>query len=287
MATNTSVDSKLSNYATKAEITDMATNTSVDSKLSNYATKNELSDYATKEELMDYATQEDITGIEHQLSNYATNTSVSHALANKQDVLVFDDAPHDGSTNPVTSQGIFNAINSAGGGKNILVNTGVLQQYSIPQYDSRGSWNRGRFEGNSELLLNIPEGQETLLLNPDANFATVGLFNIDLPVSELTAPYTYFKISTSSSERFDFIADPIAIVKNNLTYLINFEYGVVVGYKGNVPTIIGILKQSIYTGGEWYGYNNINRDISVFDTVVITFPVKVLVKSKSSVSLTD
>ena len=279
--------SQLAEYATKAEITDMATNTSVDSKLSNYATKNELSDYATKEELMDYATQEDITGIEHQLSNYATNTSVSHALANKQDVLVFDDAPHDGSTNPVTSQGIFNAINSAGGGKNILVNTGVLQQYSIPQYDSRGSWNRGRFEGNSELLLNIPEGQETLLLNPDANFATVGLFNIDLPVSELTAPYTYFKISTSSSERFDFIADPIAIVKNNLTYLINFEYGVVVGYKGNVPTIIGILKQSIYTGGEWYGYNNINRDISVFDTVVITFPVKVLVKSKSSVSLTD
>ena len=108
----------------------MATNTSVDSKLSNYATKNELSDYATKEELMDYATQEDITGIEHQLSNYATNTSVSQALANKQDVLVFDDAPQDGSTNPVTSQGIFNAIKTSGGGLSVFERPDLAEMIS-------------------------------------------------------------------------------------------------------------------------------------------------------------
>lgn len=94
--------SELSNYATKTDISDMATKT----ELANYATKTELGDYATKEELMDYATHDDITGIEQQLSNYATTASVSQALANKQDTLVFDDTPTADSQNPVRSGGI-------------------------------------------------------------------------------------------------------------------------------------------------------------------------------------
>lgn len=103
---------ELTNYATKSDISDMATKT----ELANYATKTELGDYATKEELMDYATQDDIEGVEQQLSNYATNASVSRALANKQDTLVFDDVPTANSQNPVRSAGIFNAIQNAGGG---------------------------------------------------------------------------------------------------------------------------------------------------------------------------
>lgn len=102
--------SQLAEYATKAEITDMATNTSVDSKLSNYATKEELTGYVTEEVLIDYATKEEVTGIEQQLSNYATNTSVSQALAQKQNTLVFDDVPTSDSQNPVRSAGIYSRL---------------------------------------------------------------------------------------------------------------------------------------------------------------------------------
>lgn len=273
--------SELSNYATKTDISDMATKT----ELANYATKTELGDYATKEELMDYATQDDISGIEQELSNYATNTSVSQALANKQDTLVFDDTPTADSQNPVRSGGIFNAIKNAGGGKNVLVNTGIMQSYSIRKHNSSGSYS-GTFSGQSELILNIPEGQETLLLNPDANLSTVGMFNIDLPVSELSGSYTYFKISVASDDGFEFGVGSIARISNNLLYFYTFEYGVVVGYNDNTPTVIGILQQKVFTGTDWVGKTNINKDISTFDTVVITFPVKVLVKSKSSVILT-
>lgn len=273
--------SELTNYATKTDISDMATKT----ELTNYATKTELGDYATKEELIDYATQDDITGIEQELSNYATNVAVSQALANKQDTLVFDDTPTADSQNPVRSGGIFNAIKNAGGGKNVLVNTGIMQSYSIRKHDSSGSYS-GTFSGQSELILNIPEGQETLLLNPDANFSTVGMFNIDLPVSELSGSYTYFKISVASDDGFEFGVGSNAHISNDLLYFFTFEYGVAVGYNDNTPTVIGILQQKVFTGTDWVGKSNINKDISTFDTVVITFPVKVLVKSKSSVVLT-
>ena len=69
--------------------------------------------YATKEELMNYSTQDDIDGIEQQLSNYATNISVSQALENKQDILTFDDMPISDSQNPVRSSGIKTAIETA------------------------------------------------------------------------------------------------------------------------------------------------------------------------------
>ena len=98
------------------QLSDYATNTSVDNKLTNYATKSELNNYATKDELMDYATQDDITGIEQQLGNYATTASVSLALANKQDVLTFDEVPMANSQNPVRSDGIYSAIQNASGG---------------------------------------------------------------------------------------------------------------------------------------------------------------------------
>ena len=66
--------------------------------------------FAKKEELMNYATQNDIEGIEHQLSNYATNISVSQALENKQDILTWDDEPTADGQNPVKSQGIYNFV---------------------------------------------------------------------------------------------------------------------------------------------------------------------------------
>ena len=66
--------------------------------------------YAKKTELMDYATQNDIEVIEQQLNNYATNSSVSQALENKQDILTFDDEPTVDSQNPVKSSGIKTAI---------------------------------------------------------------------------------------------------------------------------------------------------------------------------------
>ena len=69
--------------------------------------------YAKKEELMNYATQNDIEGIEQQLSNYATNISVSQALENKQDILTWDDEPTADSQNPVRSSGIKAAIVTA------------------------------------------------------------------------------------------------------------------------------------------------------------------------------
>ena len=47
------------------------------------------------------------------LSPYATKTEVTSALAGKQDTLTFDNAPTQGSTNPVTSGAVYNALRAS------------------------------------------------------------------------------------------------------------------------------------------------------------------------------
>ena len=46
------------------------------------------------------------------VDTYATKTELNNGLSGKQNTLTFDSAPTSGSTNPVTSGGVFSAINS-------------------------------------------------------------------------------------------------------------------------------------------------------------------------------
>ena len=46
------------------------------------------------------------------VDTYATKTELNNGLSGKQNTLTFDSAPTSGSTNPVTSGGVFSAINT-------------------------------------------------------------------------------------------------------------------------------------------------------------------------------
>lgn len=127
-ATNEDVDQKLTDYATKTDISDMATKTELaeyvkTESLSDYATKQELGTYATKEELSGYVTEEELGTYvtEDDLVSYVTEDELSQATSNlatkeelnsKQNTLQFDATPTEGSSNPVTSDGIYNALQS-------------------------------------------------------------------------------------------------------------------------------------------------------------------------------
>ena len=76
--------------------------------------------YATKLELNNYPTRQYIE------TEYATKTE----LNTKQDTLIFDTAPKLGSTNPVTSEGIYNAIQNSGGDTNYNKLCSVKLRYS-------------------------------------------------------------------------------------------------------------------------------------------------------------
>jgi len=59
--------------------------------------------------------------------NIISEVSVRAALALKQDTLTFDNTPTNGSTNPVTSEGVYNAIqNSEGAVSSVNSQTGVV-----------------------------------------------------------------------------------------------------------------------------------------------------------------
>ena len=139
-------------FAKKTDITNFVTDEQVNTKLSSYALKSEIPDtsgLATKEELTTYETKanaeqtfakkSDITNfvtdeqVNNKLSDYETSTHANETFAtktdlnsansqivslseSKQDKLTFDDTPMEGSQNPVTSGGIYTALQNAGGG---------------------------------------------------------------------------------------------------------------------------------------------------------------------------
>lgn len=71
------------------------------------------------------------TEIDAMVANYYTKTEMDTALVAKQDVLTFDTTPIAGSTNPVTSGGIYTALNSlASGGIRFNPSENTVQVYN-------------------------------------------------------------------------------------------------------------------------------------------------------------
>ena len=117
--------------------------------------------YATKLELNNYPTQQYVEG------QYATKTE----LNTKQDLLVFDTVPKLGSTNPVTSEGIYNAIQNSGGDTNYNKLCSVKLRYS----DDTNNPNEG-YDQTVDILANGKDGDlirygysdfDVQLSNPD------------------------------------------------------------------------------------------------------------------------
>lgn len=69
----------------------------------------------------------DVEGCLNQLNQVKADTeAVENALAAKQDKLTFDSAPKSGSSNPVTSGGVYTAINSGIGAANVYATAEVV-----------------------------------------------------------------------------------------------------------------------------------------------------------------
>ena len=120
----------MSSYALKSEIPDTS-GLATKQELTTYETKaNAEQTFAKKTDIVNFVTDEQV---DNKLSNYETSTHANETFAtktdlnsvnsqigslseSKQDKLTFDDTPTEGSQNPVTSAGIFTAIQNAGGG---------------------------------------------------------------------------------------------------------------------------------------------------------------------------
>lgn len=65
-----------------------------------------------------------------------TKTQVDSALSGKQNALTFDSTPTQGSTNPVTSDGIYDALQSKANTSTTLSGYGITDAYTKTQVDS-------------------------------------------------------------------------------------------------------------------------------------------------------
>ena len=104
-------------FATKSEIAGFMTETAADNKYETQA--HASATYATKSEIPDVSALETQA---HANATFATKSEISEtyatkaALQTKQNTLTFDLAPQLGSSNPVTSSGIYQAIQAVSGG---------------------------------------------------------------------------------------------------------------------------------------------------------------------------
>lgn len=93
----------INNYVTTGNLTEALTAYAKLTDIADMATKTELSGYATKSEIEGLVTNEELTSA---IADLATKTE----LGQKQDKLTFDNTPTAGSNNPVTSGGVYEAL---------------------------------------------------------------------------------------------------------------------------------------------------------------------------------
>lgn len=126
-----------STYAKKTDIPDVSgfvTKTVADE---TYAKKDEIpsdvltkteadSTYATKSEIPDVSGFITESEVDNKLLNYVDDEEFNTSIMNKQDKLTFDDTPTQNSQNPVTSTGIWGALQLISGGSGYDELTEVL-----------------------------------------------------------------------------------------------------------------------------------------------------------------
>ena len=103
-------------FAKKSDITNFVTDEQVDTKLSSYETSTHANEtFATKTELN------------------STNSQIESLSNSKQDKLTFDDTPTENSQNPVTSMGVYTALQNigSGGGIDTTLQTIPTIQYKL------------------------------------------------------------------------------------------------------------------------------------------------------------
>ena len=84
------------------------------------------STYATKEEIPNVSNFITESEVDNKLSNYVDDEEFNTSMMNKQDKLTFDDIPTQNSQNPVTSTGIWGALQLISGGSGYDELTEVL-----------------------------------------------------------------------------------------------------------------------------------------------------------------
>lgn len=167
--------SDIENLATKQELTnglnEKVSTTTFDSTVAGLATKEELTTYETKANAeQTFAKKTDIANfvtdeqVDNKLSDYETSTHANETFAtktelnstnsqivslseSKQDKLTFDSTPTENSQNPVTSGGVYVALQNIGGGGGGLDTT--LQTIPTIQYKLSVETNTGYDEPES------------------------------------------------------------------------------------------------------------------------------------------
>ena len=172
--------------------------------------------YATKEELAEEIggladTYVEWRDVDHSLNSQSTNpidnNTVTHMfdrmgqdIAGKQDILTFDSTPTEGSTNPVTSDGIYNALIST---PNAVIYKGFVQNgISFPKIITLSDGKQAKdiinsIEANKDVYIevNLNDGYDPVRFR----FSGSSRYNI----SETDYDCVYQFISTYDSPQLD------------------------------------------------------------------------------------
>ena len=170
--------------------------------------------------------------------------AVTDALATKQDTLTFDNAPTSGSDNPVTSGGIFSAIESAKGAAGLaeaLLDTdsaGAEQEFSLRKSGGDGGAYFRRLLGNTKAFNQMIE-------NGDFSNGTTGwAYSSGAVVSVVDEVVTLHLDATGSTQQLN-------LTKLAFPYVTGHKYHILAFVKcNNASTQMAIIP----TGSSADGY---------------------------------
>lgn len=143
---------------------------SIASSSNKLATSNELSSLGTAIDGRLDALEDTIPSSASLQNQLITETGLTTALQGKQDTLTFDDTPTEDSSNPVTSDGIKDAIDDTAAdiyevmGKNGAKNLLPFDLNELKRLNTSGTWNGASYTNNGV----------TFVINSDNTISTSG-----------------------------------------------------------------------------------------------------------------
>lgn len=223
---------------------------------------NELRERIAEEEQVREAADEELEEAISELSenldtNYYNKTDVDNALANKQDILTFDNAPTENSTNPVTSGGVYAALSRKADSRDVIeLSTAISRKQDILTFDNaptQNSTNPVTSGGVYNALQNVEPDLSNYYTKTEVDDAIsdsvednkalyVQFTEVSQDSTEVTCSHTFAEIYEAYSNGRLVVGqfrnvDMRLIACNENAYLFNGMYNNRVGYVGGSKNI--------------------------------------------------
>ena len=198
-------------------------------------------------------------------NNPVTSGGIYNAINNKQDKLTFDSTPTSGSSNPVTSDGIYQAIQIA---TNKLEGSIQLGRLKVTSYTTSGAWYHFDAKPTPSALRFTSEGRVTITFD-GASASSYPSF------SRMNASQTMWLPEIAMS--YNLTGSGTITIQSPYLYMVGTVYDTIISKDTSLKLIIHVSDGVVQNTDINFGFSTKSDKPSASDEYVLCNPLTVTI----------